>query len=130
MTSLSPELDKLQIPEFGAAFNTLNRALIIAEEKSAWEPAIAEMSAFLNLLDRKLLSDEALIAENHNESSRAFSMLLTVIAIGTQYRLEQFKPKDEAGQQRRAVIDQDYIPATGKLRQKAINMRCCPCWTA
>ena len=122
MTPLSPKFDQLQIPEFGAAFNALNRALIVAEEKPAWEPAIAEMSAFLDLLDRKVISDQTLIAENQSDSSRAFSMLLTLIATGTQYRLEQYKPKDEAGQKRRDLIHQDYIPATGKLRQKAITL--------
>jgi len=122
MTPLSPKFDQLQIPEFGAVFNALNRALIVAEEKPAWEPAIAEMSAFLDLLDRKVISDQTLIAENQSDSSRAFSMLLTLIATGTQYRLEQYKPKDEAGQKRRDLIHQDYIPATGKLRQKAITL--------
>ncbi|QRN82725.1 hypothetical protein JR338_09910 [Chloroflexota bacterium] len=122
MTSLSPKLDTLEIPEFGAKFNALNRALIIAEDKTSWEPAIANMQAFLDVLDEKLLSYPELLAQDHANSSRAFSMLLTLIAIGTQYRLEQFKPKDEVGTHKRAIIDQEYIPATGKLRQCAIAL--------
>ena len=122
MTSLSPNFDTLEIPEFGAKFNTLNRALIIAEEKATWDPAIAEMQAFLGVLDKKLLSNADLIATDQANSSRAFSMLLTLIAIGTQYRLEQYKPKDEAGQNKRDLIDQDYIPTAGKLRQSAIAL--------
>ncbi len=81
-----------------------------------------DMHAFLDVLDKKLLSIPDLLAQDHANSSRAFSMLLTLIAIGTQYRLEQFKPKDEAGTKRRAIIDQEYIPATGKLRQYAITL--------
>ncbi|MBG0771087.1 MAG: hypothetical protein H0S82_05225, partial [Anaerolineaceae bacterium] len=122
MTSHSPNMDKLEIPEFGAKFNALNRALIIAEEKPAWDPAIADMQAFLDVLDKKLLSNPDLIATDQANSSRAFSMLLTLIAIGTQYRLEQYKPKDEADQKRRDLIDQDYIPATGALRKLAIAL--------
>ena len=122
MTSLSPNFDTLEIPEFGAKFNALNRALIIAEEKATWDPAIAEMQAFLDVLDMKLLSNADLIATDQANSSRAFSMLLTLIAIGTQYRLEQYKPKDEAGQKKRELIDQDYIPTAGKLRQSAIAL--------
>ncbi len=122
MTQKEPAFDRLEIPEFGATFNQLNRALIIAETPAAWNPAIAAMSAFLDVLDEKLISDQTLIAHDHANSSRAFSMLLTLIAIGTQYRLEQFKAKDEAGQQRRDLIDSDYIPSTGALRQKAIGL--------
>ena len=122
MTSFSPNFDHLEIPEFGAKFNALNRALITAEEKTAWEPAITDMQAFLDVLDKKLISNQELVAQNPADSSRAFSMLLTIIAIGTQYRLEQYKPKDEGGQKRRAIIDQDYIPATGALRQSAIAL--------
>ncbi len=122
MTQKEPVFERLEIPEFGAAFNQLNRALIVAETPSEWNPAIMAMSAFLDVLDEKLVSDQELIAHDHANSSRAFSMLLTLIATGTQYRLEQFKPKDESGQQQRNIIEREYIPTTGVLRQKAITL--------
>ena len=122
MTPLNHDFDTLGIPAFGMMFNQLNRDLIIAETPEQWEPAITTMSAFLNLLDRKFIAAPALIAENPVDSSRVFSMLLTLIAIGTQYRLEQFNPKDQAGENRREQIDQDYLPKTGALRKKAIDL--------
>jgi len=112
--------EKSDISHFGATFNQLNRELIIAATAEKWEPAVANMKDFLDLLDDQLISNHETIREDHVNSSRAFSMLLTLIAIGSQYRLEQFIPKGEAGQTRRKLIDEAYIPLTGALRQKAI----------
>ena len=116
------ELDQLEIPQLGRVFNAFNRDLISAEEPEAWSPAINGMARFLETLDEKLITDQNLIAHNHSDSSRAFSMLLTLIALGTQYRLEQFNPKDAIGRKKRALIENEYIPQTGKLRQKAIKL--------
>ena len=115
-------LEGLEIPQLGWTFNRINRNLISAESPSEWEPAVTAMAEFLNVLDKKVISNPGFIAEKQVDSSRAFSMLLTLTALGTQYRLEQFMPKDEAGRAKRALIDQDYIPATGNLRKKAIDL--------
>ncbi len=112
----------LQISQFGVIFNQLNRDLMTAGAPEAWGPAISSMVDFLGVLDEKLISQPEIIAGNTSESSRAFSMLLTLIAIGTQYRLEQFNPADVAGQRRRELIDSNYLPATSELRQEAIRL--------
>jgi phosphomannomutase len=122
MTQKKNQFDSLEIPEFGVTFNRLNRALITVEKPGEWEPAVAEMHSFLRTLDSKMISDTELIAHDQANSSRAFSMLLTLIAIGSQYRLEQFKPKDKAGEERRALIDREYLSLTGALRQEAIAL--------
>jgi len=116
------DLDALNLPQLGAVFNQLNRELVIAQTPRAWNPAVADMSGFLDCLDIKLISESDIIAQAHVDSSRAFSMLLTLIAVGTQYRHEQFKPKDAEGEKRRTLIEDSYIPITGELRLKAINL--------
>ncbi len=122
MTHSDTRFDDLKPSQFGAMFNRLNRVLTSAETAAQWEPAIAEMTAFLDILDQKLFSKPEVIAANHSELSRVFSMLLTLAAVGTQYRLEQFKPKDEATREKRREIDQKYIPAAGQLRKEAITL--------
>jgi phosphomannomutase len=122
MNKNAQNLEHLDFPKFGVTFNQINRDLITAETPEQWEPAIATMSEFLDVLDQKLISNKEIIAQDHANSSRAFSMLLTLIALGTQYRLEQFKPKNEAGQKQRDLIDSEYIPSTSTLRQKAIYL--------
>ena len=122
MTKKTINFDQLAIPEFGMAFNALNRDLIAAETPDSWEPAVDAMRQFLSVLDQELLSKTDLIASDHANSSRALSILLTLSAIGTQYRLELFKPKDAAGQERRDLIEREYFPLTGALRQEAIRL--------
>lgn len=122
MSRFKINLDNLEIPQMGATFNLLNRELITAETEDEWNPAISAMGDFLAVLDQKLIVDSELIAQNHADSSRALSMLLTLIAVGTQYRHEQFKAKDEAGQKRRTLIENTYIPTTGDLRKNAIKL--------
>ncbi len=114
--------EEIEIPQLGVAFNRINRALMTAETEAEWRSSVSAMEAFLSVLGRQVISDPELIAEAHNHSSRAFSMLLSLIATGTQYRLEQYKAKDEAGKARRALIDEVYIPLTGQLRQQAIRL--------
>jgi len=116
------ELEKLEISQLGAAFNAFNRDLTTAERPEDWTPAIKAMEAFLESLDRLVVSNQETIAQNHGDSSRALSILLTLIATGTQYRLEQYTPKDEAGQKRRQLLMEEYVPRTGELRRKAITL--------
>jgi len=116
------DLEDLEISQLGAIFNQLNRNLVNAQEPDQWNPAVAAMGDFLKVLDEKLISKPDIISRNHVDSSRAFSILLTLIATGTQYRHEQFKPKDEEGRKRRELIEDAYIPITGELRRKAINL--------
>lgn len=116
------ELEKLEISQLGAAFNAFNRDLTTAEQPEDWTPAIKAMEAFLESLDRLVVSNQETIAQNHSDSSRALSILLTLIATGTQYRLEQYTPKDEAGKKRRQLLMEEYVPWTGELRGKAITL--------
>jgi phosphomannomutase len=114
--------EDFDISQSGVVFNALNRRLTNAETAEQWTPAIAEMSDFLEVLDDIFISDFNAISNNLVESSRVFSILLTLAAVGSQYRLEQFKPKDQAGVLRRKQIDEEYLPATGELRIKAIRL--------
>lgn len=122
MKNLEIAFDKIDLPQLGMVFNQINRQLISAETEAAWSPAVRAMAAFLDVLDQQVISDPERIAHDPVNSSRAFSMLLALIATGTQYRLEQFLPKDDQGRARRALIDEVYIPVTGELRQKAIGL--------
>lgn len=122
MTQHLSQPDPVEIAAFGTVFNRLNRQLIEAETPETWTSAVDAMDSFLDTLDQQLISAPQRMAENLNDSSRAFSMLLTLIATGSQYRLEQFNPTDKTGEAKRKVIDQDYLPATGLLRQKAIRL--------
>lgn len=112
----------IQLSQLGSTFVSLNRQLLTAQTAEAWQPAIEAMAAFLDELDAHVLADAALIAENASESSRVFSLLLSLAAEGSQYRLEQFVAKDEAGKQHAAHIQNDYLPQTGKLRQRAVQL--------
>ncbi len=122
MDPLQIDFDALEIPQLAKTFNLLNRGLVNAETPPEWNPAIAAMGDFLDVLGEKLISNQDLIAANHLESSRALSMCLTLAALGTQYRLEQFQPKDSEGQKRRELIEEAYLPTTGELRKKAIRL--------
>ena len=122
MDLLPIDFETIGFPQFGRTFNSLNRSLVKAETAREWDPAVYAMGQFLDVLDEKLISDRDLIADSQADSSRAISICLTLAALGTQYRLEQFKPKDEEGRKTREMIDNAYLPTTGKLRKKAINL--------
>ena len=108
------------LPALGQAFVALNRALLVAEQPEAWLPAVEGMDRFLDALDELVISQPQVVAHNLTDSSRAISMLLTLIATGTQYRLEQFKARDEKTTAQYNRIQHEYIPMTGLLRWKAI----------
>src|SRR5690606_41066855 len=55
-------------------------------------------------------------------SSRIFSLLLTVMATGTQGRLELYKDKDETSLAYQRQIEEEYIPLSGDLRRKSIDL--------
>jgi len=112
----------MEIPLLGKEFNQRNRALLVAEKPESWLPAVEAMHQFLEELDRLVISQPAVIANDVVTSSRAISMLLTLIATGTQYRLEQYKAKDAATGAMRKEIFSTYIPMTGLLRWKAIEL--------
>lgn len=122
MTQKTINFDRLAIPEFGMIFNQLNRDLTVAETPEEWEPAVSAMRSFLAVMNQKLISKPDLIAHDQTISSRALSLLLTLSATGTQYRLEQFSPRNAAGQKRRTLIEREYFPLTGALRQEAIRL--------
>ena len=122
MNQKDVNLDQPDLPQLGTSFNTLTRDLITAQVPGEWDPAAAALSDFLSVLDEKIVSAPEVIARDPVNSSRGLSMLLTLAAVGTQYRHEQFKPRDKAGEARRKLIDSDYLPRTGALRQQAIAL--------
>jgi len=101
-------------------FNRLNRAILVADRPQSWQPAIADMNAFLSQLEAWLAENPAVIGEDIVTSSRIFSLLLTLAATGTQGRLELFQAKDDATKAIRAQIDEEYLPRSGDMRRKAI----------
>jgi phosphomannomutase len=101
-------------------FNRLNRAILVADRPQSWQPAIADMNAFLSRLEAWLAENPAVIGEDIVTSSRIFSLLLTLAATGTQGRLELFQAKDDATKAIRAQIDEEYLPRSGDMRRKAI----------
>ncbi len=101
-------------------FNRLNRAILVADKPQSWQPAIADMNAYLAKLENWLVENSAVIGEDIVTSSRVLSLLLTLAATGTQGRLELFQAKDEASRELRAQIDVDYLPSSGDMRRKAI----------
>ncbi len=122
MDPLNIPYDQITIPQLGMVFNCINRLLISAESEADWQASVRAMDQFLDVLSQQVLSDPELIARSPNDSSRVFSILLTLAATGTQYRLEQYLPKDDAGSARRALIDDVYLSLTGRLRQKALRL--------
>jgi phosphoglucomutase len=112
----------MELPLLGKEFNARMRALLVAEKPESWLPAVESMDHFLDELDRLVISNPEVISGRLADSSRAISMLLTLIATGTQYRLEQYKPRDAKTEEIRTKIDQVYIPMTGLLRWKAIGL--------
>ena len=113
---------EVKLAQLGDVFNRINRGLMIAEDEANWRSSARAMTAFLDVLEGQVISNPDCIAQDPLNSSRAISMLLSLMATGTQYRLEQYKPKDKAGSAYRALIDEVYIPLTGELRQKAIGL--------
>ncbi len=110
---------KSQLP---VQFNRLNRDLLVADRPEMWQPAVAAMSVFLDGI-KELLEDEPdLVGNDLVLSSRIFSLLLTVAATGTQGRLELYKGKDEKSLAYQQQIEEDYIPLSGDLRRKAIEL--------
>jgi len=122
MDPLDITFENITVQQLGMVFNRFNRMLMTAENEADWHSAVNTMDRFLDVLSQRVISDQELIAQKPIHSSRVFSILLTLIATGTQYRLEQYLPRDDAGRARRALIDTVYLPLTGSLRQKAIHL--------
>jgi len=110
---------KSQLP---VQFNRLNRDLLVADRPETWQPAIAAMSVFLDGVGELLVDEPDLTGSDLVLSSRIFSLLLTVAATGTQGRLELYKGKDEKSLAYQRQIEEEYIPISGDLRRKAIEL--------
>ena len=108
--------------QIATIFNRLNRDLLVADRPENWQPAIAAMSAFLGEVKALLAADPWLVGCEFILSSRILSLALTVAATGTQGRLELFKGKDEKGWEYQRQIEQEYLPLSGDLRRKAIEL--------
>ena len=119
---MAQNTDKNFTASLATCFNTLNRAILVAEQPKQWQPAIAAMNAFLAELEAWLRANPEQIAEDLVTSSRVFSLLLTLAATGTQGRLELYQPKEDASSQAyRRQLDEDYMPATAAMRRKALD---------
>ena len=110
---------KSQLP---VQFNRLNRDLLVADRPETWQPAIIAMSDFLDGVKELLSEEPDLAGSDLVLSSRIFSLLLTVAATGTQGRLELYKGKDEKSLAYQRQIEEEYIPLSGDLRRKAIEL--------
>ncbi len=110
---------KSQLP---VQFNRLNRDLLVADRPETWQPAIIAMSDFLDGVKELLSEEPDLAGSDLVLSSRIFSLLLTVAATGTQGRLELYKGKDEKSLAYQRQIEEEYIPISGDLRRKAIEL--------
>jgi len=108
--------------QLAVQFNRLNRNLMVADKLETWQPAVAALSVFLDEVRELLLEEPELVENELVLSSRIFSLLLTVAATGTQGRLELFKGKDEKGISYQRQIESEYIPLSGDLRRKAIEL--------
>lgn len=115
----STQTYKSQLP---VQFNRLNRNLLVADSPETWQPAVSAMSVFLDEVKELLAAEPDLVGNDLVLSSRIFSLLLTVAATGTQGRLELFKGRDEKSVAYQRQIEEDYIPLTGDLRRKAIDL--------
>jgi phosphoglucomutase len=114
--------DPVFTAQFAHRFNALNRALFIADKPETWQPAIAEMDAFLDECTIWLQADPKCFGQDTVAASRMLSLLLTVAATGTQGRLELYQPKDGKQDAQRKAIDEDYLPSSNAMRRKAINL--------
>jgi len=103
-------------------FNRLNKAILEADRLELWQPAISAMNDFLEQLHSWVKDNPEAISTDLVTSSRVISLLLTLAATGTQGRLELMQPKDETGQETRRMIDEDYLPKSGDMRRKAIEI--------
>lgn len=114
--------DKPFVTQLPYRFNRLNRAILVADKPELWQPAIAEMNAFLDELEAWLHANVRNLGEDLAASSRVLSLLHSLAATGTQGRLELFKSKDTKGEAFRQEIDDDYLPKSGAMRRKAIDL--------
>jgi phosphoglucomutase len=103
-------------------FNRLNRAILVADNPDLWQPAISAMNAFLDQVQTWLKGNPEAISTDLVTSSRVISLLLTLTATGTQGRLELMQPKDKTGQEARKLIDEEYLPKSGDMRRKAVEI--------
>jgi phosphomannomutase len=115
----STQTYKSQLP---FEFNRFNRDLLVADRPETWQSAISAMSVFLDGVKELLLTEPDLVGNDLVLSSRIFSLLLTVAATGTQGRLELYKGKDEKSLAYQTQIEEEYIPLSGDLRRKSIEM--------
>ncbi|NLC13079.1 MAG: hypothetical protein GX768_03405, partial [Chloroflexi bacterium] len=115
----STQTYKSQLP---VQFNRLNRALLVADRPETWQPAVSAMSVFLDKVKELLIAEPNLVGNDLVLSSRIFSLLLTIAATGTQGRLELYKGKDETGLAYQRQIEEEYIPLSGDLRRKSIDL--------
>ena len=108
--------------QISVQFNRLNRDLLVADSPESWQPAVAAMSLFLDDVKQLMVQEPELVDKDLVLSSRIFSLLLTVAATGTQGRLELYKGKDEKSLAYQQQIEREYVPLSGDLRRKAIEL--------
>lgn len=108
--------------QISVQFNRLNRDLLVADRPETWQPAVAAMSLFLDDVKQLMVQEPELVDKDLVLSSRIFSLLLTVAATGTQGRLELYKGKDEKSLAYQQQIEREYVPLSGDLRRKAIEL--------
>jgi phosphomannomutase len=110
--------------KLGQEFIDVNRNLAWANTPDEWIPATEEMQQFLNDLETTIKTASVEESWGHQEQAQVFSILLTVLAEAGQYRHESFvpNPESETDLARRQMINTDYIPLMGEVRQHAVKV--------
>ncbi len=110
--------------KLGQEFIDVNRNLAWANTPDEWIPATEEMQQFLNDLETKIKTASVEESWSHQEQAQVFSILLTILAEAGQYRHESFvpNPESETDLARRQMINTDYIPLMGEVRQHAAKV--------
>lgn len=108
----------------GQEFIDINRNLSWANTPDEWIPAAEEMQQFLNSLETTIKTASLEESWGHQEQAQVFSILLTILAEAGQYRHESFvpNPESETDLARRQMINTEYMPLMGEVRQRAAKV--------
>jgi phosphomannomutase len=94
-------------------FVKLIKTLTEAEESEVWHAATNVAQEFLEVVERELEREPQWTPA---QSSKLFSMLLTILSEAGQYRFETFSGDPE----RRRFLDTELLPLMGALRERAV----------
>ena len=109
-----------QSRELATRFIQLNRALTWEDDPSRWPAASQNMESFLEELASILKARRLPPTWSPVDQARLFAILMTSLAETGQYRHEAAIANTPEKERYRKVIDAEYLPMMGALRDKAI----------